>query len=58
MMKIVFIHLDSGRHDRAHLRLHEPAAYFLRASLANHHVLIEGDPAQLVDNFMQFCGAR
>jgi len=39
------------------LQLHEPAGYFLRASLANHHVLVRGDHAGLVDDFMRYCGA-
>jgi L-fucose isomerase-like protein len=43
---------------QVHLRLQQPAAYFLRASLANHHVLIKGDHARLIDDFMQFYGAQ
>ena len=39
------------------LRLKEDAAYFLRAPLANHHVLVRGDHAALVDEFMRYCGA-
>jgi L-fucose isomerase-like protein len=40
------------------LRLQEPVDYFLKRSLANHHVLIKGDHAQLIDHFMQFYGAQ
>ena len=39
------------------LRLRESAGYFLRASLANHHLLIRGDHSRLIDDFMQYCGA-
>ncbi len=39
------------------LQLQEPAGYFLHGSLANHHVLVRGDHAALVDDFMQYCGA-
>ena len=39
------------------LRLKEDAAYFLRAPLANHHVLVRGDHAALVDDFMRYGGA-
>jgi L-fucose isomerase-like protein len=37
------------------LQLHEPAAYFLHAALANHHVLIRGDYSGLVNDFMRYC---
>jgi len=40
------------------LRLHEPAAYFLRSSLANHHLLVRGDHARLIDDFMRHCGSE
>ncbi len=40
------------------LRLKEPAGYFLKRPLANHHVLIKGDHAQLIEDFMQFSGAQ
>ena len=40
------------------LRLQEPASYFLRSALANHHVLIQGDHAQEIDDFMSFHGAK
>lgn len=40
------------------LRLHEPATYFLRSALANHHVLVQGDHAREIDDFMSFHGAR
>lgn len=40
------------------LRLQEPAAYFLRSALANHHVLIQGDHAQEIDDFLSFHGAK
>jgi len=39
------------------LQLREPAAYFLHAPLANHHVLIRGDHARRIDDFMRFSGA-
>jgi L-fucose isomerase-like protein len=39
------------------LLLREPAGYFLHASLANHHLLIRGDHAGLIDDFMRHCGA-
>ena len=39
------------------LQLREPAGYFLHASLANHHVLVRGDHAGLIDDFMRHCGA-
>jgi L-fucose isomerase-like protein len=38
------------------LRLHEPAGYFLRAALANHHLLVRGDHAGLIADFMHSCG--
>jgi L-fucose isomerase-like protein len=40
------------------LQLHEPASYFLHASLANHHLVIRGDHSRLLDDFMRHCGAR
>lgn len=40
------------------LRLQEPAAYFLNSVLANHHVLIQGDHAQEIDEFLSFHGAK
>jgi len=40
------------------LRLQEPVDYFLKRSLANHHILLSGDHAQLLDDFMRFSGAR
>jgi len=39
------------------LQLQEPAGYFLHSPLANHHILIHGDHAALVDEFMLHCGA-
>ena len=39
------------------LRLQEPADYFLKRSLANHHVLVRGDHSRVIDDFMRFCGA-
>jgi L-fucose isomerase-like protein len=39
------------------LHLKEPADYFLRAALANHHVLVSGDHAERIDDFMRHCGA-
>ena len=39
------------------LQLNEPADYFLRAALANHHVLVSGDHAERIDDFMRHCGA-
>jgi L-fucose isomerase-like protein len=39
------------------LRLREPAGYFLRASLANHHLLVRGDHAELINDFMSYSGA-
>lgn len=39
------------------LRLREDAGYFLRASLANHHLLVAGDHAQGIDGFMRYFGA-
>lgn len=39
------------------LQLHEPVGYFLRASLANHHLLVRGDHSGLIDDFMCHCGA-
>jgi L-fucose isomerase-like protein len=40
---------------QVNLQLHEPAAYFLNAALANHHVLIHGDHSGLVNDFMRYC---
>ena len=40
------------------LLLQEPVEYFLRRSLANHHVLIRGDHTQLIVDFMQFYAAQ
>ncbi len=40
------------------VRLQEPAAYFLRASLANHHVLLAGDHARSINDFMRYAQAR
>ena len=40
------------------VRLQEAVDYFLKRPLANHHILIQGDHAQLIDNFLQFCGAQ
>lgn len=44
---------------RTQVRLHlqESVGYFLRASLANHHLLVRGNHAGLVDDFMRYCGA-
>jgi len=39
------------------LRLDKPVSYFLRASLANHHVLVRGHHATLIDSFLRFYGA-
>lgn len=39
------------------LQLHETVGYFLRASLANHHLLVRGDHSELIDDFMRHCGA-
>lgn len=40
------------------VRLQQPAAYFLKAALANHHLLVRGDHSRLIDDFMNYCGAR
>jgi L-fucose isomerase-like protein len=40
------------------LRLQEPAGYFLKNALANHHLLVSGDHSHLIDDFMKYCGAR
>jgi L-fucose isomerase-like protein len=40
------------------LRLQEPVDYFLKRSLANHHVLLSGEHVQLLDDFMRFSGAQ
>ncbi len=40
------------------LQMQEPVAYFLQATLANHHLLVRGDHAALIDDFMRYCGAR
>ncbi|MCU0275442.1 MAG: fucose isomerase [Acidobacteria bacterium] len=40
------------------LQLQERAGYFLRAPLANHHVVARGDHARRIDDFMRTCGAR
>jgi L-fucose isomerase-like protein len=40
------------------LRLQEPASYFLRSALANHHVLVQGDHAREIDDFLSFHGAK
>lgn len=42
---------------QVHLRLQEPVEYFLKAALANHHLLIRGDHAGLIDDFMSHYGA-
>ncbi len=40
-------------------RLHDQTAdYFFRAPLANHHVLIAGDHAELLQRFMEYTGVR
>lgn len=39
------------------LRLQEPASYFLRSALANHHVLVQGDHARRIDDFLSSSGA-
>ncbi len=45
---------------RTQVRLHmqEPVGYFLRATLANHHLLVRGDHTRIIDEFMQYCAAR
>jgi hypothetical protein len=40
------------------LRLQEPVDYFLMRPLANHHLLVRGDHARLIDDFMRYCCAR
>ena len=35
----------------------EPAGYFLKNALANHHLLVRGDHAGLIDDFMRYAGA-
>ncbi|MDD8012516.1 MAG: fucose isomerase [Acidobacteriota bacterium] len=40
------------------LRMREPVGYFLNASLANHHLLVRGDHARIIDEFMHYCGCR
>jgi hypothetical protein len=44
---------------RTQVRLHlqEPVEYFLHAALANHHLLVRGDHARRLDDFMQSSGA-
>jgi L-fucose isomerase-like protein len=39
------------------LQLQEPAGYFLKNALANHHLLVRGDHATLIDDFMRYAGA-
>jgi L-fucose isomerase-like protein len=39
------------------LRLQEPVDYFLKRSLANHHILVRGDHTGLIDDFMRHCDA-
>lgn len=39
------------------LRLREGVDYFLHSSLANHHLLIRGDHAEELDDFMRYSGA-
>ena len=40
------------------LRLQEPVEYFLKAPLANHHLLVRGDHASLINDFMSYSGAN
>jgi len=40
------------------LRLQEPVGYFLKAPLANHHLLIHGDHLSLINDFMSYSGAN
>jgi L-fucose isomerase-like protein len=40
------------------LRLQEAIGYFLQRPLANHHLLVRGDHAKPIDDFMRYCGAR
>ena len=40
------------------LRLQEPVEYFLKAPLANHHLLIRGDHVNLINDFMSYSGAN
>ncbi|MCX6557736.1 MAG: fucose isomerase [Candidatus Aminicenantes bacterium] len=42
---------------QVYLQLREPADYFLHNALANHHVLVSGDHAERIDDFMRHCGA-
>jgi L-fucose isomerase-like protein len=39
------------------VRLQEPVDYFLKRPLANHHLLVRGDHAALIDDFMSYSGA-
>jgi len=43
---------------QVHVRLQEAVDYFLKRPLANHHILLKGDHARSIDNFLQFCGAQ
>jgi L-fucose isomerase-like protein len=40
------------------LRLQEPVDYFLKRSLANHHLLIRGDHVSLINDFMHHYGVH
>jgi L-fucose isomerase-like protein len=39
------------------LQLQESAGYFLKNALANHHLLVRGDHAALIVDFMRYAGA-
>ncbi|MCJ7526192.1 MAG: fucose isomerase [Candidatus Aminicenantes bacterium] len=43
---------------QVHLHLQEPVEYFLKAPLANHHLLIRGDHVSLINDFMSYSGAN
>jgi L-fucose isomerase-like protein len=50
--------LDNDNMCRTQLRIHldSDVSYFVRNPLANHHIVIKGNHAKLIDRFMQDMG--
>lgn len=45
---------DTACRTQVRVHLDKPVSYFLEESLANHHVLLSGDHAELIERFLQF----
>jgi L-fucose isomerase-like protein len=49
---------DSGCRTQIRVAMDEPVDYFLEESLANHHIIILGDHAQVIAEFFEFLSSK